>query len=99
MLWLDLVLCRFAPVCRSLAVIPHRLYTKETAVWVVECDKFETFLKCLPSGDPTIHCVFMKNEGGLGKFMQTRFQDLSGKFSDSKAIDFLIFSVYKCRKV
>ena len=21
----------------------------------------ETFLKCLPSGDPTIHCVFMKN--------------------------------------
>ena len=31
---------------------------------------------------------FHENEGGLGKFMQTRFQDLSGKFSDSKAIDF-----------
>ena len=28
---------------------------------MVEGDKFETFLKCLPSGDPTIHCVFMKN--------------------------------------
>ena len=27
---------------------------------VVECDKFETFLKFLPSGDPTIHCIFMK---------------------------------------
>ena len=27
----------------------------------MECDKFETFLKCLPSADPTIHCVFMKN--------------------------------------
>ena len=32
---------------------------------------------------------FHENEGGLGKFMQTRFQDFSGKFSDSKAIDFL----------
>ena len=27
----------------------------------MECDKVETFLKCLPSGDPTIHFVFMKN--------------------------------------
>ena len=27
----------------------------------VECVKFETFLKCSSSGDPTIHCVFMKN--------------------------------------
>ena len=27
----------------------------------MECDKFETFLKCLPSGYTTIHCVFMKN--------------------------------------
>ena len=40
----------------------------------------------------------MKNEGGLGKLMQTNiltdyhsFQDLYGKFSHLKAIDFLIF--------
>ena len=37
------VLCRFFPVC--LSVIQHRLliHVKPT-VWVVECDKFETFL-------------------------------------------------------
>ena len=64
-----LVLCRFVPVC--LAVLPHRFYNKNTAVWVVECDRFKTFLKCLPSGDLTINCVFMKNERGLGKFMRT----------------------------
>ena len=28
----------------------------------MECDKFETMFRCLPSGDPTIPCVFMKNE-------------------------------------
>ena len=27
----------------------------------MECNKFETFLKCLSSGYPTIHCVLMKN--------------------------------------
>ena len=54
-----------------LAVIPHRFYMKKRTVWVVECDKFETVLKCLLSGDPTIHCVSKKNGGGLGKFMQT----------------------------
>ena len=52
------VLSRFVLVC--LAVISHRFYTYNTTVWVVECDKFETFFKCLPSGDPTIHCVFKK---------------------------------------
>ena len=26
----------------------------------MECDKFETFFKCLPSGDPTKHCVLKK---------------------------------------
>ena len=40
-----------------LAVISHSFYAKNTTVWAVECDKFETFLKCLPSGDPTIHCL------------------------------------------
>ena len=51
----------------------------------------------------------MKNEGRLGKFMQTHlsprrtdyhsFQDLSGKFFHSKAINFFNFlSPYKCRK-
>ena len=52
------VLSRFVLVC--LAVISHRFYTYNTTVWVMECDKFETFFKCLPSGDPTIHCVFKK---------------------------------------
>ena len=63
------------PVC--LAVIPHRFYMKKRTVWVVECDKFETVLKCLLSGDPTIHCVSKKNGGGLGKFMQTHFWSTS----------------------
>ena len=71
MSWLDLVLCTFFPV--SLTVFPHRFYMKNTIVWVVECDKFETFLKCLALGDPTVHCIFIKNGGGLGKFMQTHF--------------------------
>ena len=43
--WLDFVhvLCRFFPVC--LSVIQHRLLIHvNTTVWVVECNKFETFL-------------------------------------------------------
>ena len=69
---------------------------KNTTAYVEENDKFETFFKCLPLGDPTIHYVFVENEGGLGKFMQTNlseynedyhsFQDLCGKFFHSKAI-------------
>jgi len=38
-------MCRFVPV--YLAVIPHRFYTKNTTVWIVVWDKFETFLKYL----------------------------------------------------
>ena len=40
--WLDFVLCIFIAVC--LVVIRHRFYTKNTTLWVVECDKFETYL-------------------------------------------------------
>ena len=108
MSWLNLVLCRFVPVC--LAVIRHRFtlkynsfrrgfrintdrfrkwapkaqasrgfggqalsgkffYFRKTAVRKVMNSKHSW--KCSPSGDLTIHCVFMKTEGGLGKFMQT----------------------------
>ena len=66
--WLDFVLCRFCfCLLKSRCYSTSFLHLKKPAVWVVDCDKFETFLKCLPSGDPTIHCVFMKNEGGLGE--------------------------------
>ena len=110
MSWLDLVLCRFVPVC--LAVITHRFYANNTTVWVVEWDKFETILKWLPSGDPTMHCVFIKkkNRGGLGKLMQhffrnkestlTWFSRFIWKVFPFKSYSFFQFflSVYKCRK-
>ena len=72
----------------------------------MECDKFETFF--------TIHCVFRKNEGGLGKFMQTH---LSPQRIDPDWLSFLsrflwkvfpfksywfffyFLSLYKCRKI
>ena len=98
-------MCKFVPVCRYLAVIAHCFYTNNKNVWVVECDKFETFF--------TIHCVFRKNEGDWGNSCKHIcrhkestlidyhfFQDFSGKFFHSKAIDFFNFlSLYKCRKI
>ena len=65
--------------------VPHCFYTVNTTVWVVESDKFETFLKCLPSGDPIIHCVFMKKGNKSTLTDYNSFQDLSGTFSHSKA--------------
>ena len=90
--------------CLSMSRCYSASFLHKTTVWVVECDKFETFF--------IIHCVFKKNEGGLGKFMPKfvatknrtwliiiPFQDLSGKFFHSKAIAFFKFlSLYKCRK-
>ena len=71
-----------------------------TKVWEVECNTFETFLNCLPLGDPRVHWVFMKNgkESTLTDYHS--FQDLSAKFSYSKAIHVFSFflSLYKCRK-
>ena len=74
----------------------------------------------MPSGDPTIHCVFMQKRGGdwgnscKHSFQRTTkvrghkestltdyhsFQDLSAKFSHSKAIHFHSFlSLFYCRK-
>ena len=71
----------------------------------MECDKFETFF--------TLHCVFRKNEGDWGNSCKHIcrhkestltdyhfFQDFSGKFFHSKAVDFSNFlSLYKCRKI
>ena len=51
----------------------------------MECVKFEILLKCLSSGDPTIHCVFMKNGKKSTLTDYNSFQDLSGKFTHSKA--------------
>ena len=86
--WLDLLLC----------------ITKNTVLWLVECDKFKTFLKC--SGNP------LKTEGDWGNSCKQicrhkewtltyyhSFLDLSEKFFHSKAFFFLVYSVYKeCRK-
>ena len=74
----------------------------------MECDEFETSLKCLPSVDPTIHYVLKKTKEDWGnscKYTYGRvkesilnnyysFQDLFGKFSHSKAIHFLVLSLY-----
>ena len=83
MSWLDLLLC----------------ITKNTALWLVECDKFKTFLKC--SGNP------LKTEGDWGNLYKQicrhkewtltyyhSFLDLSEKFFHSKAFFFLVYSVY-----
>ena len=73
----------------------------------------ETFTKCLPSNDPTIHCVLTKNKGLTGEirvntFVATKNRSwlinvpfkilISGKFSHSKAPFFSFLSTYKCRK-
>ena len=42
----------------------------------MECDKFETVLKCLLSGDPTIHCVSKKIEGDWGNSCKHTFDSL-----------------------
>ena len=78
------MLGRFVPVC--LVVILHRLEKFDRSNVI-----FETFLKCLPLGNPIVHCVFMKNgkESTLTDYHS--FQDLSGKFSYSKAIHFFSF--------
>ena len=64
---------------------------KNTTVLVVKCDRFETFLECLPTADPTIHCVFktIVKESTLADYHS--FWDLSGKFSHSKAFRFFSF--------
>ena len=102
---LDLLISFQLIICRYLAVIAHCFYTKNKKVWGVECDKFETFF--------TLHCVFRKNEGDWGNSCKHIcrhkestltdyhfFQDFSGKFFHSKAVDFSNFlSLYKCWKL
>ena len=103
MSWLNLVLCKFVPVCICIAVIPHHFYTpKKTTVWEVECDKLNSqyiTFSWKTKGDWGNSCkhICRHKESTLTDY--NSFQDLSGKFFHSKAIDFLNFlSPYKCRK-
>ena len=58
MAWLCIVQICF---CLSRCYSESFLHGNYTTVWEVEWDKFETFLKWLPPGDPIIHCVLIKN--------------------------------------
>ena len=79
--WLDFVLCIFIAVC--LVVIRHRFYTKNTTLWVVECDKFETYLFAFRRSHNTLRIQETEKKSTLTDYYS--FQDLSGKFSHSKA--------------
>ena len=57
----------------------------------MECEIFETFLKGLPSGNPTIQCVFMKIAKESIQTYYHSFSYLSGKFSHSKTFNFFSF--------
>ena len=81
MSWLDLLLC----------------ITKNTALWLVECDKFKTFLKC--SGNPSktgeIHAnrlilLPQRMDPDLLSFL-SRF---TWKVFPFKSFPFLVYSVY-----
>ena len=82
-----------------LAVISHSFYAKNTTVLAVECDKFETFLKCLPSGDPTVHCL---GEIHANTFVATKNRPADWlsfllRFiwkASQKLFIFLVFSLY-----
>ena len=104
-LWLNIV-CANLFLSVDISLLLRIVFTlKIKKVWGVECDKFETFF--------TIHCVFRKNEGDWGNSCKHIcrhkestltdyhfFQDFSGKFFHSKAVDFSNFlSLYKCRKI
>ena len=85
---------------------PLFLHPKKTTVWKVECDKLnlepfslDTTFSWKTKGDWGNSCkhICRHKESTLTDY--NSFQDLSGKFFHSKAIDFLNFlSPYKCRK-
>ena len=82
--WLNIV-CANLFLSVDISLLLRIVFTlKNKKVWGVECDKFETFF--------TIHCVFRKNEGGLGKFMQTH---LSPQRIDPDWLSFLSRFLWK----